>query len=105
MTFVASRPVYELGQQVRATLRVLDPQIIPQLPEQVRVEVQDAGGQMIRQEMLQRQEGANDTYTFHSPPKRAGQFHDEAAGAGGRCGPIDLPIEVTVPKLELSSRR
>jgi hypothetical protein len=102
LTFVSSRPVYELGQQVRATLRILDPQMLPQLPEQMRVEVQDAGGQTLRQETLAKQEGQSDTYNLSFTAERAGRFVIKLPGIVSGVDPIDLPIEVTVPKLELS---
>src|SRR5436305_8122442 len=47
MTFTANRPMYELGEQVRLTLRVLDPQLVQQLPEQVRIELHDATGALV----------------------------------------------------------
>src|SRR4051812_28688072 len=63
LTFTQSRPAYELGEQVRLTLRVLDPQLVQQLPEQLRVDVQDAAnGALVGQQTLARQEGSADTY-------------------------------------------
>lgn len=102
LTFVASRPVYELGQQVRATMRVLDAQVLPQLAEQIRVEVKDASGQVVRQETLVRQEGAPDTYNLSFTAERAGRFVLKLPPVVGGVDEIDLPIEVAVPKLELS---
>src|SRR5207249_4691400 len=39
LTFVTVRPQYDIGQQVRLNLRVLDPALLQQLPEQIRVEI------------------------------------------------------------------
>jgi hypothetical protein len=103
VTFVSSRPTYELGQQVRATLRVLDAQLLPQLPEQVRVEILDAGNnQVLRQENLVRQEGNPDTYNLSFTAERAGRFVVRLPALAGGVDPIDLPVEVSVPKLELA---
>jgi uncharacterized membrane protein len=103
VTFVSSRPTYELGQQVRATLRVLDAQLLPQLPEQIRVEVRDAGNdQVLKQETLTRQEGSPDTYNLSFTAERAGRFVVRLPTIAGGVDPIDLPIEVAVPKLELA---
>jgi len=45
-----------------------------QLPEQIRVEVQDAAGQVVRHETLVRQEGQNDIYVASFTADRVGQF-------------------------------
>ena len=43
LTLTSSRPNYELGEQVRLNLRVLDPQLLQELPEQIRVDVEEEG--------------------------------------------------------------
>jgi hypothetical protein len=102
VTLVSSRPEYELGQQVRATLRILDPQILPQLPEQIRVQITDGDGRVIRQEMMIRQEGSPDTYELSFTADRAGRFVVKLPAVAGGVEPIDLPVAVSVPKLELA---
>ena len=62
LTFTAIRPTYEIGDQVRLSLRILDPQLLQQLPDQIRVEVDDAQGQVVRHETLMRQDGQPDLY-------------------------------------------
>src|SRR5438046_7956021 len=52
LTLSSLRPGYELGEQVRLSLRILDPQLLQQLPEQIRVEVQDGGGHTARIENI-----------------------------------------------------
>src|SRR5437762_3422013 len=74
ITFTSARPTYEIGEQVRATLRILDPQLIQQLPEQLRVEITDAQGQVLGHETLMRQEGQADLYVASFPADRVGQF-------------------------------
>ncbi len=57
LTFTTLRPAYDLGQQVTLNLRVLDPQLLTQLPDQLRVEIAGGDGQVVRQETLLRQDG------------------------------------------------
>jgi uncharacterized membrane protein len=45
LTFTSLRPTYELGQQVRVQMRVLDPKLLQQLPNEIRVEVTEEGGE------------------------------------------------------------
>lgn len=138
VTIAANRPVHELGEQVRLTVRVLDPQLVPQLPDQIRVDVYETvegpgsgaqgsgaspstvpttgrepggsvGGQpgapvgaLLRQEALTRQEGAPDSFTGSFTADRPGKFVVRLPAVAGGIDPIDLPIEVSVPRLELS---
>ncbi|MGH7179749.1 MAG: glutamine amidotransferase, partial [Tepidisphaeraceae bacterium] len=103
VTFTSVRPTWELGQQVRATLKVLDPQLIRQLPEQIRVDIRDASDQPVRQEMLVRQENQTDTYDLSFTAERAGRFVAKLPAIAAGVDPIDLPIEIAVPKLELTT--
>src|SRR2546421_622730 len=48
LTLTSSRPNYELGEQVRLNLRVLDPQLLQQLPEQIRVDIEQEEGSGFR---------------------------------------------------------
>ena len=96
------RPSYEIGDQVRLSLRVLDPELLQQLPEQIRVEIHDAAGQAVRHETLVRQEGQPDLYAAAFTADRVGAFKVKlpALASGGQ--PTELPLSVTVPKLELA---
>ena len=96
------RPSYEIGDQVRLSLRVLDPELLQQLPEQIRVEIHDAAGQVVRHETLVRQEGQADLYAAAFTADRVGAFKVKlpALASGGQ--PTELPLSVTVPKLELA---
>ncbi len=123
VTFVASRPNYELGQQVQATLRVLDSKLIPQLPEQIGVEVVENGpesttrpttgsttepstelstGTVVRREMMIRQSDSPDTYQLSYTATRSGRFSVRLPSIGPGVDPIELPLDVSVPKLELA---
>ena len=101
LTLTALRPAFELGEQVRVQMRVLDPQLLQQLPEQVRVDIHDAGGQLIRQETLARQEGSADTYALSFTADRVGKFTVKLPPIAGGVEAMELPIDVNVPRLEL----
>src|SRR5688500_15386647 len=102
LMFATVRPQYEIGEQVRLTLRILDPQLLQQLPEQIRVEVLDAAGQVIRHETLVRQEGQPDLYAVGFTADRVGQFTVKLPPIAGGVEEQSVPVTVAVPKLELS---
>src|SRR5439155_8968889 len=121
---------YELGEQVRLNLRVLDPQLLQQLPEQIRVDIEEEGrgaggegqgkdsastapslapgplplapGTLLRQETLVRQEGQADLYAASFTADRVGRFVAKLPPIAGGVDALDLPIEVIVPRLELN---
>jgi uncharacterized membrane protein len=101
-TLTSLRPTYELGEQVRVMLRVLDPQLLGQLPEQLRVDIQDAAGQVVRQENLLKQEGQSDLYALSFTADRIGKFTVKVPPIAGGVDATDLPVEVNVPRLELA---
>lgn len=101
LTFVASQPVYEIGEQVRLNLRVLDPTLLQQLPEQIRVELLDDTGQVIRQEMIRRQAGQTELYTAAWTADRVGRFRAHLPSVAGGIDAMQVPVEVAVPRLEL----
>jgi uncharacterized membrane protein len=103
LTFTSARPTYELGEQVRLTLRVLDPQLIQQLPDQVRVDIQDAtNNALVGQQTMMRIEGSNDTYNVSFTADHVGKFTAKLPPIAAGVDAMDLDIPVTVPKLELS---
>src|SRR5205814_9429264 len=51
---------------------------------------------------LVRQEGSPDTYNLSFTAERAGRFVVRLPAIAGGLDPIDLPVEVGVPKLELA---
>jgi uncharacterized membrane protein len=101
LTLIALRPSFELGEQVRVQMRVLDPQLIQQLPEQVRVDIHDASGQLVRQETLTRQEGSSDVYALSFTADRVGKLTLKLPPIAGGVEAMELPIDVNVPRLEL----
>ncbi|MGF1632385.1 MAG: hypothetical protein ACFCVE_00920 [Phycisphaerae bacterium] len=102
ITFTADRPVYELGDQVRATLRVLDAQVGASLPDSLDVELIGPDGQLVAREKLRRQEGAADVFTTSFTAAGTGSFTLRTPAPAPGLSDLRLPLEVTVPKLELA---
>ncbi len=102
VVFTASRASYDLGEQVRLSLRILDAQLIGQLPEQIRVEMKDDGGQTLRVETLYRQDGSQDAYMASFTADKIGHFAVILPAIASGLDMISLPLEVQVPRLELS---
>lgn len=103
LTLTSLRPSYELGEQVRVDLRILDPQLLQQLPDQIRVQLLDDAGQIVRQETLMRQEGQNDLYVGSWTADRTGRFTLRLPAIAGGIDARELPIQVVVPRLELAT--
>jgi uncharacterized membrane protein len=101
ISFASLRPTYEVGSRVHVSLRLLDPQLGQQLPEQIRVDVTDAGNALVRQENLVRQEGQSDLYVATWTADRVGNFVVKLPPIAGGVESIQLPLEVSVPRLEL----
>jgi uncharacterized membrane protein len=102
LTFAAVRPQYEVGDQVRVNLRVLDPQLLQQLPEQIRVDVENQQGQVVRHETLTRQEGQPELYVAAWMADQVGQFTVKLPPIAGGVNEQEVPVAVEVPKLELN---
>jgi uncharacterized membrane protein len=102
ITLASGRPVYELGDEVRVSMRVLDPQILQQLSEQLRVDIVDATGKVVRTESLQRQADQPDLYTLSFPADSIGKFAVKVPPIANGMEEMQTPIEISVPKLELA---
>jgi len=117
VTLVTARPTYELGEQVKITMRVLDPTLVSQLPEQIRVEISEGSvtgttlpasnptevGTLYRTEMLVRQEGENDLYELSYTADRVGQYVLQLPAIASGVEAMQVPITVAVPRLELAT--
>ena len=113
-TFAADRPAHELGEQVTLTLRVLDPQLLRELPARIDVKIVDAKDAPVRTVSLTRQTArapsgtdANappspDTYTGTFSADRVGRFTAKLPPVASGVEAFDLPIDVQVPRLELA---
>jgi uncharacterized membrane protein len=105
LSLTAGRAVYELGSQARISLRVLDPVLLQQLPEQIRVEMLDAVGQPVGFQTLLRQDGQNDLYIGSFMADRVGKFMLRLAPIAGGVDMMEAPLEVSLPRLELADPR
>jgi hypothetical protein len=101
-TLASQRPVYDLGQQVRLVARAIDPQLLTQLPEQLRVQLLSSEGQLVAQQTLVRQEGS-DTFLSSFTADRVGKFTVVLPSIAPGVDELTLPIDIAVPRLELST--
>lgn len=104
LTLTSLRPTYEVGQQVRVSLRVLDPQLQQQIPDELRGDIVDsATGQLIGQQSFVRQESQHDLYVASWTADRIGRFVVKLPHVALGTEALEVPVEVTVPRLELAS--
>ena len=104
LTFTADRDTYELGQQVRLRLAVLDPILRQQLPSELSVQVNDEKDQPVKMEKLQKQPGEGD-YLGSFPADRVGRFVFRLPAVANAGQNLDANIEVIEPRLELADPR
>jgi uncharacterized membrane protein len=107
-TLMPMRPSYELGQQVEVQLRILDPDLLQQLPDQISVLVTQGGPdgadqQAVRQQLLERRPGQNDLYTAGWTADRVGRFALKLPALAGSVEAAEVPIVVKEPRLELAN--
>lgn len=101
-TLTSLRPAYELGEKVEISLRVLDPDLLQQLPEQIGVVVENGDGQAVRTDTLQRREGQTDLYVASWMADTVGRFVFKLPALASGTEGTELPIEISVPRLELN---
>jgi uncharacterized membrane protein len=104
-SLLASRPSYELGDQVRATLRLLDPQLAGELPTAIPADIRDDAGRTVAQETFQKDQADADLYTLSYTAEKVGTFSVHLASLAGETAEADVPIRVAVPELELADPR
>jgi len=107
LTITALKPSYELGQQVEVHMRVLDPDLLAQLPDQITVVIahrskNGAPALPDRQETLEKRPGQPDLYVASWTADKAGQFSLRLPALGGNVDATEVPIVVKVPRAELS---
>jgi uncharacterized membrane protein len=108
-TLTASKPAYERGNLVQLTLRVLDPDLLQQLPEQIGVTIvqklRNPDGtereQPVRQENLVRRPGENELYMTSWTADQTGQFEARVPALGPSGPAPQVPIVIKEPHLEL----
>ena len=101
MTFTSAKDAYEVGDQVRLSLHLLNRKILQQLPEQLGVEITDGTGQVVRRENLIRQEGQDDTYIAQFPAERIGSFTAKLPPITPGARELNVRLDVNVPAKEL----
>jgi hypothetical protein len=101
MTFTSLRDAYEVGEQVRLSLHVLNRKLLQQLPDQLGVEVVDANNQVLRRENLVRQAGQDDTYLAQFPADRIGTFTVRLPPITAEARELNVRLDVNVPAKEL----
>lgn len=126
VTVQAGRPVVELGETASVIVRVLDPNLLRQLPERIEAERLNAAGELIARESLVRQDDRPDTFigqwradrvgrtVVRLPFLAPGMVGPSGVGAGGSDGGGDAlgagagwaaSYETVVPRLELADPR
>jgi uncharacterized membrane protein len=106
LTLTADQPIYELGQQVRLILRVIDPQLVRQLPDQIRVQLKDANGNPVRMETLVRQDGSGgETYAGSFTADKVGKYTVHLPPIVTGVDMMETPLEVILPRMELNDPR
>lgn len=108
LNFNADRETYTLGEPVRLELKILDPVLAQQLSREINVEVLDETGNPVRRDKLERQDTPPDTYATSFIADKVGRYTvrlpalGTGGGQGGADKPVDLPLDVIVPRLELA---
>jgi uncharacterized membrane protein len=106
LTLSTDQPVYELGNQVRLNLRVIDPELVRQLPDQIRVELQDGNGNAVRMESLVRQDNSGgETYAGSFTADKVGKYTVHLPPIATGVDTIEAPLEVILPRMELNDPR
>jgi uncharacterized membrane protein len=102
ITFQSFRPSYDLGTQVRLSLKILDPQLLTQLPELIPVEINGPDGKTLYRENMVKQEGQIDLYLSSYTADKIGKFQAKLPPIAGGVDAMEIPFEVNVPRLELN---
>ena len=102
LTFNSERPAYQLGEAARLTVRALDPQLLTQLPDELRVQVIDSRGQVVRDASLLRRGAQGDAFTGGFTADRVGRFTVRLASPAAGVEDLTTPLAVVVPRVELN---
>ena len=102
LTFTSERPAYQLGEAARLSVRALDPQLLTQLPDELRVQVIDNKGQVVRDASLLRRGAQGDAFTGGFTADRVGRYTVRLSSPAAGVEDITVPLEVTVPRVELN---
>jgi uncharacterized membrane protein len=103
--FSTAQPFYDLGSRVEINLRLLDPRLSEQLPDQISLKLRDPSGQLLAEPVLNRDPNQHDLYSASWAADRIGHFVLELAPLQGGMDATDLAIDVQTPRLELADPR
>ncbi|HSZ56809.1 MAG TPA: hypothetical protein VK797_14165 [Tepidisphaeraceae bacterium] len=92
------RPTYNLGDEVRVTYRVYNPEFQAKLPAEVPVQVKRDDGTVIAEAKLQRQEGQTDLFAASFVADHEGEF---TAVVNSAAGERDRRFAVKAPRVEM----
>ena len=102
LTLASERPVYQLGETARVGVRVLDPQLLATLPEEINAKVVDEQGVPVRDVTLIRRGSNGDAYAGGFTADRLGRFSVKLPSLGVGVDDAAVPVEIAVPRLELN---
>jgi hypothetical protein len=102
-TLISERPVYEVGEQARVLLRVLDATMVRQFPEEIPVELRAQDGTLLREFRLTRSEGEPELFAGSFTVEQTGRFRFRAPQLPGGLDSMETPVEVRSPRLEFES--
>lgn len=105
VTLASLRPTYELGEQARVNVRILDDQLAATLADQLSAELTDSDGKLLATPALTRQPGQKDLFSLSLPAGQIGRFTVRLPSIAPGVEAVDTPFEVVAPKLELSDPR
>lgn len=106
MTMVTEHPAYEVGQQVKVKLRVLDLELLSQLQDQLSVDiVRNSDGVVLRRENLTKQEGEPDLFTGAYTADQTGKYTARLPSVAPGVQDMTAPVNVDLPGGELEDPR
>jgi uncharacterized membrane protein len=106
LTISTDQPVYELGSQIKVTLRVIDPSLLRQMPSPIRVQIKNADGQSVSSQTLIPQESGNgEIYAGSFTADTIGKFSVQLPPIVSGIDAIESPLEVIAPRMELNDPR
>ena len=106
LTLNCDQPSYEPGQQVHVTLRVLDPVLISQLSDRLRVKLIDSSGKLVQLETLVRQGSTGDEiFSGAFSADSSGQFTVQLPSVATGVDAMESSFVVSIPNTELVDAR
>jgi hypothetical protein len=106
LTLSPDQTVHELGDQVQLSMHVIDPSLVRQIPDQIRVNLLDSHQQLVGSESLLRQAGGSgDQYGGSFIADRVGKFVLQVPPVAAGMDAMTSSLEVNLPQMELNDPR